>query len=130
MAPKLWRESYSAKGMHALIDYHRSDILPSNVERLWIGVSVLRTGRGRAGGGGGGEVEFLTEKKNSAKKCSWGLKTQKCSVFFPTKFFFRNVPGVAKKYIFRGGGGVWGVWGALRPHPGVARGQKTIHIFL
>ena len=26
MAPKLWRESYSAKGMHALIDYHRSDI--------------------------------------------------------------------------------------------------------
>ena len=34
MAPKLWRESYSAKGMHALIDYHRSDILPSNVERL------------------------------------------------------------------------------------------------
>ena len=35
MAPKLWRESYSAKGMHALIDYHRSDILPSNVERLW-----------------------------------------------------------------------------------------------
>ena len=26
MAPKLWRESYSAKGMHALIEYHRSDI--------------------------------------------------------------------------------------------------------
>ena len=24
--------------------------------------------------GGGGEVEFLTEKKISAKKCSWGLK--------------------------------------------------------
>ena len=24
---------------------------------------------------GGGEVEFLTEKKISAKKCSWGLKT-------------------------------------------------------
>ena len=43
-----------------------------------IGVSVLRTGRGRAGGGGGGgEVEFLTEKKISAKKCSWGLKTPK-----------------------------------------------------
>ena len=34
MAPKLWRESYGAKGMHAFIDYHRSDILPSNVERL------------------------------------------------------------------------------------------------
>ena len=40
MAPKLWRESYSAKGMHALIDYHRSDILPSNVERLWVAVSI------------------------------------------------------------------------------------------
>ena len=40
-------------------------------------MSVLRTGRGRAGGGGG-EVEFLTEKENSAKKCSWGgvLKRQ------------------------------------------------------
>ena len=38
MAPKLWRESYSAKGMHALIDYHRSDILPSNVERLWVNI--------------------------------------------------------------------------------------------
>ena len=38
-------------------------------------MSVLRTGRGRAGGGG--EVEFLTEKKISAKKCSWGLKTPK-----------------------------------------------------
>ena len=39
-------------------------------------MSVLRTGRERAGGGGGG-VEFLTEKKISAKKCSWGLKTPK-----------------------------------------------------
>ena len=38
-------------------------------------MSVLRTGRGRAGGGGGGEVEFLTEKK------------------FP----LRNVPGVLKR---------------------------------
>ena len=37
-------------------------------------MSVLRTGRGRAGGGGG-EVEFLTEKK------------------FP----LRNVPGVLKR---------------------------------
>ena len=55
---------------------------------------------------GGGKVEFLTEKKNSAKKCSWGLKT----------------PG--------GGGGFWGVCGAPRPHPGVVRGRKTIHFFL
>ena len=35
---------------------------------------------------GGGEVEFLTEKKNSAKKCSWGLKMPK-----------KNVPGVLKR---------------------------------
>ena len=34
MAPKLRRESYGAKGMHAFVDYHRSDILPSNVERV------------------------------------------------------------------------------------------------
>ena len=73
-------------------------------------MSVLRTGRGRAGGGGG-EVEFLTEKK------------------FP----LRNVPGVLKRpknKLFFGGGGFWGVWGAPRPHPGVARGRKTIHFFL
>ena len=74
-------------------------------------MSVLRTGRGRAGGGGGDEVEYLTEKH----------------------FSLRNVPGVLKrkkKIIFRGGGGFWGVWGAPRPHPGVARGRKTIHFFL
>ena len=28
-------------------------------------------------GGGVGKVEFLTEEKKFAKKCSWGLKTQK-----------------------------------------------------
>ena len=63
-------------------------------------MSVLRTGRGRAGGGGG-EVEFLTEKKNSAKKCSWGLKTP----------------------IFRGGGGYFGVFGA--PHA-PTRGSRGV----
>ena len=31
---KLWRESHCAKGMHAFIDYHRSCMLPSNVENL------------------------------------------------------------------------------------------------
>ena len=36
MAPKVWRESYGVKGMHAFIDYHRSDILPSHVERLYM----------------------------------------------------------------------------------------------
>ena len=51
---------------------------------------------------GGGGVEFLTEKK-----CTH-----------------------ANKNLFFGGGGFWGVWGAPRPHPGVARGRKTIHFFL
>ena len=41
MAPTLWRESYGAKGMHAFIDYHRSDILPSNVERMWVNVPLF-----------------------------------------------------------------------------------------
>ena len=61
-------------------------------------------------GRGGGEVEFLTEKNIS----------------------LRNVPGVLKRqnYFSGGGGGFWGVWGAPRPHPGVARGRKTIHFFL
>ena len=49
-------------------------------------------------------------------------------------FFFSliNVPGVLKRKtkIYLGGGGFWGVWGASRPHPGVARGQKMIHLFL
>ena len=70
---------------------------------------------------GGGGVEFLTEKKCSAKKCSWGPKTQK--LFF---FFFKNNIDL----FFGGGGGFWGVWGAPRPHPGVARGRKAIHFFL
>ena len=73
-------------------------------------------------------VKFLTEKQNSAKKCSWGLKTQNKKgggrVFFPTKFFFfKNVPGVLKRMqfilFFLGGGDF-----------GVARGRKTIHFFL
>ena len=38
-------------------------------------MSVLKTGRGRAGGGGGGGVEYLTE----------------------TNFSLRNVPGVLKR---------------------------------
>ena len=67
-------------------------------------------------------MEFLTEKKNFAKKCSWGLKTPK------KEFFFKNVPGVLKR--MQTWGGFWGVWGAPRPHPGVARGRKTIHFFL
>ena len=101
-------------------------------------MSVLRTGRGRAGGGGGGGILNW--------KCSWGLKTppkkkyffwgggggRKISeFFFPTKIFFlKNASPCKQIFFFRGGGGFWGVWGAPRPHPGVARGRKTIHFFL
>ena len=56
------------------------------------------------------------------------------SFFSLLNLFFKNVPGVLKrmqtKIYFSGGGGFWGVWGAPRPHPGVARGRKTIHFFL
>ena len=106
------------------MSYHDTAIVGIIYYCTRIGVSVLRTGRGRAGGGGGGgEVEFLTEKKKFAKKCSWGLKTQKkkfLSFFSLLNLFFQ-------KCSFFGGGGFWG---APRPHPGVARGRKTIHFFL
>ena len=83
-------------------------------------MSVLWTGRGRAGGG---EVEFLTEKKNFAKKCSWGLKTPKLLIFF-----FKNVPVVLKRmqtkiYFSGGGGGDFGVFGA--PHA-PTRGSRGV----
>ena len=86
---------------------------------------------------GRGEVEFLTENKISAKKCSWGLKMQKKkkknSEFFSLlNFFFKNVPGVLKciqkKNIFRGGGILWCL-GRPTPPPG-GRAGKTIHFFL
>ena len=60
------------------MSYHDTAIVGIIYYCTRIGVSVLRTGRGRAGGGGGGKVEFLTEFFFFAKKCSWGLK-----VFFP-----------------------------------------------
>ena len=51
------------------------------------------------------------------------------SFFSLLKFFLKNVPGVLKRmqtknYFSGGGGGFWGVWGAPRPHPGVARVGK------
>ena len=67
-------------------------------------------------GGGGAKVEFLTDIFFSLRNVPGVLKRKK--FFFPTKF------------LFFGGGGFWGVWGAPRPHPGVARGRKTIHFFL
>ena len=80
---------------------------------------------------GGGEVEYLTEKIVSLRNVP-GVFLE---FFFPTKFFFSKMflgfwNACKQKFIFRGGGGFWGVWGAPRPHPGVARGQKTIHFFL
>ena len=44
-------------------------------------MSVLKTGRGRAGGGGG--VEYLTEQKFSLRNVP--------GVFFPTKIFFSKM---------------------------------------
>ena len=88
------------------MSYHDTAIVGIIYYCTRIGVSVLRTGRGRAGGRGG-EVEFLTEKKKIAKKCSWGLKTQKKK---------------KKKYFFGGGGGV-GVFGA--PHA-PTRGSRGV----
>ena len=66
-------------------------------------MSVLRTGRGRAGGGGGGIFNF-----------------------FPTKFVFKNVPGVLKRMQKKknfGGGGDFGVFGA--PHA-PTRGSRGV----
>ena len=48
--------------------------------------------------------------------------------FLVTAFFFsqKHLSGVLKR---KKGGDFGGVWGAPRPHPGVARGRKTIHFF-
>ena len=77
-----------------------------------IEVSVLRAGRGRGAGGGGGGGSY---KKNGGG----GRKMYK--VFSLLNFFFKNVLL---------GGDFGGVWGAPRPHPGVAQGRKTILLFL
>ena len=66
------------------------------------------------------------------KKLGGGGGRKISKFFFTTNFFFKNVPEVLKRmqFFFSEGGGFWGVWGAPRPHPGVARGRKTIHFFL
>ena len=73
---------------------------------------VLKRKKKNLWGGGGGE-KFLSFSLQIFffQKCSWGSETH------------------ANKNLFVGGG-FWGVWGAPRPHPGVARGRKTIHFFL
>ena len=68
-------------------------------------MSVLRTGRGRAGGGGGGR---------------WNIEL---------KFCFKNVPGVLKcmqtKIYFSGGGGILGCLGRPTPPPGGRAGSEN-----
>ena len=78
-------------------------------------------------------MDFLTEKKISTKKCSWGLKTPKIIfifflgggaknfIFSPTKIFF---PGVLKKN-FGGGGGILGCLGRPTPPPGGRAGSEN-----
>ena len=70
-----------------------------------IGVSVLRTGRGRAGGGGGGRWKYWTE-------------------FF---FSLRNVPGVLKRQKKKKnfGGGILGCLGRPTPPPGGRAGSEN-----
>ena len=91
----------------------------------------------QVGGGGGGIFNW---NKISANKCSWGLKMPKKKIggggggvffsiliYFFQKCFWGSETHAKKKI---SGGGFWGVWGAPRPHPGVAWGRKTIHFFL
>ena len=52
------------------------------------------------------KLNFLTEKKNSAKKCSWGLKMQ---FFF---FFFQKCSWGSETHA-QGGGGGGGILGCL-----------------
>ena len=98
-----------------------------------LGLFIIARGLGRVfwglGGGvqvgGGGGVEFLTEKKCSAKKCSWGPKTQKKKKykFFFSKMFLGFWNACKQKFIFRGGGGDFGVFGA--PHA-PTRGSRGV----
>ena len=90
-----------------------------------IGVSVLRTGRGRAGGGGGRwniELKFFF-----AKKCSWGLKTRKKKIIIfggggGEKMFLKRMQ---TKIYFSGGGGILGCLGRPTPPPGGRAGSEN-----
>ena len=84
---------------------------------------------------GGGGVEYLTENIFSLRNVPGVIKRQKkkgegrkISEFFSLlNIFFKNVPGVLKrmqtKFIFRGGGGGFGVFGA--PHA-PTRGSRGV----
>ena len=88
------------------------------------------------GGGGGGRWNIELKFFFSLRNVPGVLKRQKKRFFSLLIFFFQKCSWGsethANKNLFfgGGGGGFWGVWGAPRPHPGVARGRKTIHFFL
>ena len=93
-----------------------------------LGLFIIARGLGRVfwglGGGvqvGGGKMEFLTEKKKFAKKCSWGLKTQKKNLNFQKCSWASETH--ANKNLFFGGGGDFGVFGA--PHA-PTRGSRGV----
>ena len=101
-------------------------------------------GRGCGWGGGGVEVFSKWHIFSPQKHLPGVLKRNKWKLFvgagggglkcFPYWIIlFKNVPGVLKRmpiFFLGGGADFGGVWGAPRPHPGVARGRKTIHFFL
>ena len=68
-------------------------------------------------------VVFLGGFPSRCQNLSSGAIRPGGPLVFPTKLFFSKM---FLGFFFRGGG----VWGAPRPHPGVARGRKTIHFFL
>ena len=71
---------------------------------------------------------FLTEKKNSAKKCFWGLKTRRIFYFFSLlNFFFQKCSGGSETraiFFFFRGGADFGVFGAPPP-PGGRAGSEN-----
>ena len=73
---------------------------------------------------GGGGVEFLTEKKCSAKKCSWGPKTQKKKNNFQ-KCSWGSETHANKNLFFGGGGGILGCLGRPTPPPGGRAGSEN-----
>ena len=76
--------------------------------------------------GGGGEVEFLTEKKNSLRNVPGVLKRKK-KVFSLLNFFFQKCSWGSETHannlFFGGGGGHFGVFGA--PHA-PTRGSRGV----
>ena len=84
-------------------------------------MSVLKTGRGRAGGGGGGGL------RNVPGVLKRGGGGRKIAVFFPTKIFPKCSWGSethANKNLFFGGG-ILGCLGRPTPPPGGRAGSEN-----